>query len=132
MTGVEGQDDGRGPLPNAPAAGEDQGRVHYVRIKDGKVVDRSVANGALPPGWFAEGETWIASEDGQIGDDYDGKAFTRPLRAPEPEPEPPPPDPRDAKIAALEAELAAMKTRLDRLDPAGAGPDGAEASVKTR
>lgn len=31
-------------------------------------------------------------------------------------PEPATPDPRDAKIAALESDLAAMKQRLDRLD----------------
>ncbi|MBX3579930.1 MAG: hypothetical protein KF723_22230 [Rhizobiaceae bacterium] len=101
--------------------------LHYVQIRDGVVVNRAVAHEPLPPDWFPEGETWVQSEDGEIGDAYDGKAFTRPPREPDPEPDPPPPDPRDEKIATLEADLAAMRARIDKLDP-----DGVTAETKTR
>lgn len=60
--------------------------LHYVQIRDGVVVNRAVAHEPLPPDWFPEGETWIETEEAQIGWSHDGKDFTPP---PPPEPEPP-------------------------------------------
>ena len=81
----------------------------YALIKDGIVSNRVVFDGEMPDGWAAEGETWVASEEVQIGWSHDGKTFTAPPRGPDPEPEPIPVDPRDVKIADLEAAVSALK-----------------------
>lgn len=99
---------------------------HFVLVRDGVVVNRSVG---VPPADWSDRTDWIESETAQIGDSYDGKAFTTPPRPPEPEPEPPQSDPQAVRIAAIESDLAAMKTRMDKLDPSGATM---VATVKTR
>lgn len=82
--------------------------IHYVQIKDGVVVNRTVANEPMPLEWFPEGETWRQDNEPQIGWAYDGRAFAAPERKIDPEP-PPPPDP-------IRAELDALKQRIDKLE----------------
>lgn len=59
----------------------------YLKIDDGVVTNRIVAEGELPPEWFSEGETWVADDEAQIGWTYDGSTFTAP-QAPASEPGP--------------------------------------------
>lgn len=85
--------------------------IHYVLIRGGEVVDRIVAEERLPQEWFSGKEQWVEDNTAQIGWAYDGKSFSPPPR-PEDNPGPDPePDPRDAKIADLEAAVAALKKR---------------------
>lgn len=60
----------------------------YVQIADGAVVNRIVAQGALPSDWFGEHENWVEDEDAQIGWAFDGAVFTPPTPPPEPPPGP--------------------------------------------
>jgi len=53
------------------------------KIENGIVVNRAHFDGAAPEDWLPEGETWVESEEAQIGWTYAGGEFT----APEPEPE---------------------------------------------
>lgn len=94
--------------------------MHYVKIEDGRVVSRAFADQPLPPEWFGEGETWVASEDGQIGDGYDGEVFVSPPGEPDPEPTPRRLVPKSLVIARLsdeqiEAALAIMTPRQKEL-----------------
>lgn len=57
------------------------------KIENGGVVNRAHFDGAMPDGWIPDGETWVESEEAQIGWTYADGTFTEPA----PEPEPPEP-----------------------------------------
>lgn len=54
------------------------------KIENGIVVNRAHFDGAVPEGWLPEGETWVESDEAQIGWAYAEGAFTEPTPAPEP------------------------------------------------
>ena len=60
----------------------------YVQVREGVVVNRIVADGPLPAGWFGSGDTWVEEDVAQIGWSQDGEAFAPPPRDPDPEPGP--------------------------------------------
>jgi hypothetical protein len=59
----------------------------YCKIDGGLVVNRALFDGPLPEDW-PNPETWVASEEAQIGWGYAGSLFIAPLAPPEPEPQP--------------------------------------------
>jgi len=46
--------------------------MRYLIIEDGRVTNAADANAPLE-------QNWVRSDEGEIGDLYDGKAFTKPL-----------------------------------------------------
>jgi len=83
--------------------------IYYVKIEQGVVVQRIVADDPLPAEWFNPAELWVQDDNAVVGWSHDGKAFSPPPRGPDPEPMPDPVDPRDVKIADLEAAVSALK-----------------------
>lgn len=57
------------------------------KIEHGIVVNRAHFDGAVPEGWLPEGETWVESEEAQIGWTYADGVFTEPPRPPDPPPD---------------------------------------------
>lgn len=85
--------------------------MRYAHIIDGTVAN--VIELAPKSGWKPEKGYVVASEDAQIGHRYDGKTFTDPTPPKEPEPEkarePTEIEVLQARVAALEADIAALK-----------------------
>ena len=78
--------------------------VKHVIIEDGVVINVVVSETT-----FAAEQGWIASDEAQIGDTWDGTTFTSPP-APEPAPPPPPPTKEEllAQLQALQAQIIAL------------------------
>lgn len=97
----------------------------YVQVASGFVVNRTLFDGDMPDGWADENDTWIASDEAQIGWSYDGSIFSPP---PLPEPEKPTPvvltsiskdaiwrRATDEEAEQMEAALQAQPVRLRRI-----------------
>lgn len=57
------------------------------KIENGIVTNRAHFAGDVPDGWIPDGETWIESEEAQIGWSYADAVFAPPSRPPEPDPD---------------------------------------------
>jgi hypothetical protein len=79
--------------------------VKHVIIENGVVINVVVSEAD-----FAAEQGWIASDEAQIGDTWDGTTFTSPP-APEPAPLPPPPSKEQllAQLQALQAQIQAIE-----------------------
>jgi hypothetical protein len=79
--------------------------IKHVIIKDGVVINVVVSEAD-----FAAEHGWIASDEAQIGDTWDGTTFTSP---PAPEPAPPPPPPTKEELLA---QLQTLQTQIIALE----------------
>jgi hypothetical protein len=57
------------------------------KIENGVVTNRAHFAGAVPSGWMPDGETWLESDDAQIGWTYADGEFTAPPEPPASEPD---------------------------------------------
>lgn len=76
----------------------------YCKIEGGIVVNRAVFDGPMPDGWVAEGDTWVANDEAQIGWSYVGGAMTAPV---------PVRPPTDDLLAAMRSQRDALLAACD-------------------
>jgi len=55
--------------------------MNYVKIENGKVINRAVFDSALPQNW-PDAEKWHLNDEAQIGWAYDGTVFIPPIEPP--------------------------------------------------